>query len=352
MAKKKPKSSFKKLIIYMKPWWWILFLIMILSFTGSILNVLVPGFIKNITNEIQHGISHELNNDIIINNSYSIFIVLGASFLCNFIQTILSPLVSHKTGEKMRCEINEKANKIPLDYFDTNNEGETLSTMTNDIDQIATSFGNALPSMITSVCTIVGCLILMFVTNVVLAIASIIASLIGVVITMTILGKSSPYFKMNQDKIGQINAIINEDIKGHLVIKSFGAEKEIVKDFEKLNSELYESTWKSQFVSAVLMPISLFASNLGYIIICIVGAFLVISGKTSIGIIIAFISYVKLFSDQISTLTQSIGNIQPALASSKRVFELLDYDEMKDEGTNEINVNDIKGIVDFISKSP
>ncbi|MBO4395329.1 MAG: ABC transporter ATP-binding protein [Eubacterium sp.] len=344
---KKEKGAFGRLLLYMKPWWGILAAVLVLSLTGAILNVLAPGFIADITNYIEEGINGEMDAEKIWTTAMIAFAILGGSFLCNFIQTMLTPVMSMRTAQKMRRDINEKANKIPLNYFDTNPEGEVLSTMTNDVDTVSQSFANTLPSMIVAVCTILGAFVMMFTMNWILAITTIVASLVGVTISAIILKKSSPLFSMNQNRLAGLNSAVNEDIKGHLVIKSFGAEREVTESFLALNDELYSSTWKSQFATSVLMPVSSFSSNLGYVVVCIVGALLVMKGQTDVGTIVAFISYVKMFSDQVSTVTQSVGNIQPALAGAKRIFTMLENEEMTDEGHTSVDEKKVTGQVSF-----
>ena len=344
---KKEKGAFGRLLLYMKPWWGILAAVLVLSLTGAVLNVLAPGFIAYITNYIEEGISGEMDAYKIWTTAMIALAILGGSFLCNFIQTMLTPVMSMRTAQKMRRDINEKANRIPLNYFDTNPEGEVLSTMTNDVDTVSQSFANTLPSMIVAACTIIGAFVMMFTMNWILAITTIVASVVGVTISGVVLTKASPLFSMNQNRLAGLNSAVNEDIKGHLVIKSFGAEREVNESFLALNDELYSSTWKSQFATSVLMPISSFSSNLGYVVVCIVGALLVMKGQTDVGTIVAFISYVKMFSDQVSTVTQSIGNIQPALAGAKRIFAMLESEEMTDEGHTEVAAEKVTGQVSF-----
>jgi ATP-binding cassette subfamily B protein len=247
----------------------------------------------------------------------------------------------------MRQEVNIKANKIPLNYYDTTHEGDTLSTMTNDIDILSTSFSSTLPTLVTAVATIIGCLVLIFVTNPILAVTTIVGSFIGLILSVKVLSMGIPYFKQNRDLLGKINALVNEDIKGHMVVKSFNAEKEVVKEFEKTNKELFESTWKTQLVSYMMAPMSTFANNFSYILVCIVGAILVLNGKTMIGTIVAFIQYVQIFAGAVSQISQSVGEIQPALAAGTRIFALLEQPEMEDKGTAKVSAENVKGEVDF-----
>jgi ATP-binding cassette subfamily B protein len=346
-SQEKNGSVFGKLLNYIKPLWGILLAVVFMAFMSSVLSVIIPNFTKNIVNEIQNGITGEFNKGVVSKYIFLIVIALVASFIFNFIQTFLSPLLSQKTAQKMREEVNVKANKIPLNYFDTTSEGDTLSTMTNDIDVLSTSVSSTLPTLVTAIATLIGCLVLIFVTNWILAITTIFGSFIGLVLSMKILAVGAPYFKKNQNLLGKLNALVNEDIKGHLVIKSFNAEREVVKEFEKTNKELFESNWKTQLVSYMMTPMSTFSNNISYILVCIVGAILVITGKTMIGTVVAFIQYVQIFAGAVSQVSQASGKIQPALAAGDRIFSLLEQPEMEDRGNQKVLVQNVKGEVEF-----
>ncbi len=345
--RKKTDGVFGKLLKYIKPFWGILFVIVLMSLSGSILCVLAPNFMKNIVNEIQIGITGEYDEGAVLRYAAVTIIILLASFVCNFIQTYFAPLLSQKTAHKLREQVNIKANRIPLNYFDTNPEGDTLSTMTNDIDILSTSFSSTLPTLVTAIATIIACLILMFLTNWILAVTTIIGCVVGLVISMKVLGKGAPYFKKNQDVLGKLNAHINEDIKGHLIIKSFNAENEVFEDFKRTNNELFESTWKTQLVSYMMSPLAVFANNFSYILVCVVGASLVFTGHAMIGTIVAFIQYAQIFAGPISQISQAAGNIQPALAAGSRIFAMLEQEEMEDDGRTQVDTGKVEGEVDF-----
>ena len=346
-TKKPGKGTLGKIFLYMKPMWGYFAAICVLSFTGSALGLMAPTFMKNIVNEIQKGLSGQMDPDVIIHAAVMSAVILGLGFLCNLITSQLTPTLTQRTAERMRRDINEKANRIPLNYFDTNPEGETLSTMVNDVDTLATSFGNTLPQILGAVVSFVGCLVLMFATSPLLAVTTIAASAAGLVITILLMAKGAPYFAKNQAGLAKINAQINEDIKGHLVIKSFGAEQEVLDDFHRSSEEIYDSSMKSQFVNSLIPPVSNFASNLGYFAVCVVGAALAFSGKATIGTIVAFIQYAQLFSGPLGTLAQAGGNLQPAVAAGDRIFALLEQEEMRDEGKTKVDPETVKGTVDF-----
>ena len=337
----------KKIVRYMRPWLGMFIIMSVFSLLAAFFSVLAPNYMKNIVDEIEKGLSGEINMDAIRDTAIVSLLILAACLVCNIITSLLSPKLTMRMAEKMRREINSKANRIPLSYFDTNPEGDTLSTMVNDVDTLSTAIGNTLPSIMRSFTSFIGCIVLMFVTNIALAVTTIVATLLGMMITVVVMKKGQPHFSKNQSGLAEVNSMINEDIKGHLVIKSFGAEQEALEAFYKSNLDLYESTWKSQFFSSLIGPISTFASNLGYIAVCIVGAILVFSGYATVGIIVAFIQYAQLFSGPLSTIAQAGGSLQPALAAGERVFALLEQAEMSDSGKTPVDVVAVKGEVEF-----
>lgn len=344
---KEKQGTFTRLIIYMKPWWGMLIAVSVLSFLGSFLNVLAPDQMKNIVNEIQIGIKEGIDLSQIRQQTIVTIGILAAGFLCNFIQSRISPKVSHYTSRALRSEINSKTNRIPLSYFDTTPEGEVMSTMTNDVDTVATSFGNTLPSLLISVTTLIGCVVLMLITNWILAVATILVAVVGLMLNIVIMNKGLVVTKKKQNGLGAINSRINEAFRGHMVIKAFGAEAEVLDVFHKENEQLKENVWKSQFFNLMIMPISTFVGNLGYIVVCVLGTALVLKGMSMIGTVIAFIQYAQLFTNNLSTFAQAMGNIQPAMASSERIFEFLDENEMVDTGMKKVETEKVTGNVDF-----
>ena len=322
-------------------------IIAVSAFLGAIMSVVVPTFLQKIVDEAQKGLSGNMDLQAVRNAAIAGGVVLLIGFACNMVTSLAAPSMTQKIAGVLRKKINEKTNRIPLSYFDTSPEGETLSTMVNDVDTLSTALGNTLPSIMRSLTMLVGCVILMFATNIVLALVTIGASILGIILTAVIMKKGSPYFKRNQDLLAGINSMVNESIKGHLVVKSFGAEQEMIENYERCTKELHDSSRKSQFIMTIITPISTFTGNLGYIAVCTAGAALAMSGKTSVGVIAAFIQYVHLFSNPLTTLTQAIGNLQPAFAAGGRVTALLEQEDMTDDGKTKISRDIIKGEVEF-----
>ena len=343
----KNNHVFIRILKYIRSLWGVLAIVVMFSLLGSFFNVILPNFTKGVVEETQKGIAGTFDAQAA---GRFILLAIGTlflSFMCTMIQSQIAPTLSQRTAQKMRREVNAKANRIPLNYFDTTPEGETLSTMTNDIDILSSAFSGTLPTLITSAATLIGCLIMMFVANAVLAVITIVTTIIGLAVSARVIAGGAPYFKKNQDLIARINAQVNEDIKGHLIIKSFNAEKEVIDAFDETNRNLFEQTWKTQLVSSMTMPLGLLTNNLSYISVCVAGAVLVMTGHTGIGTVVAFIQYAQIFASPISQTIQSAGTIQPALAAGDRIFRMLDQDEMEDHGTAVVPADSVRGEVDF-----
>ncbi|MCR4749975.1 MAG: ABC transporter ATP-binding protein/permease [Lachnospiraceae bacterium] len=344
---KKKKGTFANLMLYIKPLWGVLAAVVILSLMGSVFNVLIPNFTRGIVDETQKGITGTFDSKTTLNYMFTTLLLMGAMFLCGLLQSFISPLLSQRTAQRMRKQINLKSNRIPLNYFDTTPEGEVLSTMTNDIDVLSSSFSSTLPAFVTSVATVTGCIVMMLLTSPALAVTTIISTIIGLALTALVISKGQPYFMSNQNLVAKLNARVNEDIKGHLIIKSFNAENEVTDAFDEINGALFESTWKSQLVSSLMIPLGLMTNNLSYIAVCVVGAFMVISGDIGIGTVVAFIQFAQIFASPVSQISQAAGSIQPALAAGNRIFAMMEQDEMSDEGITKASAENVKGEVIF-----
>ncbi|MGN1336951.1 MAG: ABC transporter ATP-binding protein [Candidatus Coprovivens sp.] len=253
------------------------------------------------------------------------------SSLFSYIQSLSMVTVSNRFAQKLRSSISDKINKLPLKYFDSHETGDVLSIVTNDIDTIGQNLNNSLSTLVSSVTLFIGSIIMMFYTNWVMALTAIISSLIGFLSMGKILGKSQKYFAQSQEALGNLNGYIEEIYSGHNVVKSYNGVKDALVDFDKLNNELYEAKRKSIFMSGTMQPLMGFVGNLGYVAVCIVGALLSIKGYISFGVIVAFMIYVRLFTNPLSQIAQALTNLQSTAAASERVFEFLDEKEMSDQ---------------------
>ena len=269
------------------------------------------------------------------------------SAIFNYIEAIIMTNTSNKFAFKLRNRIASKINKLPLKYFDKNQAGDTLSRITNDVDTIAQSLDQSSSSLISALALFIGTTIMMFVTSGILAITAILSSMIGFIFKFTVLSKSQKYFIKRQKELGDLNAHIEEVYSGVNVIKAYNAQKTVNDEFTKLNDKMYEVNKKSRFLSGLMQPMMHFVGNLGYVAVCIVGSLLVLNNKTDFGTIVAFITYVRLFTSPLSQIASAMTSLQTVTASSERVFEFLDEKEMSSEKNIKNYLTNVKGNVEF-----
>lgn len=255
------------------------------------------------------------------------------SALFNYIESILMTNVSNGFAKELRGKISHKINLLPLKYFDAHQLGDILSRVTNDVDSIAQSLNMSLSSLVSALTLFIGTIIMMFVTNWILALTAILSSLFGFIFMFGVLGKSQKYFVARQTELGLLNGHIEEVYGGLNVVKAYNGQKTSNEKFDALNENVYNANRKSQFLSGLMMPMMNFIGNFGYVAVCIVGALLTINGKISFGVIIAFITYVRMFTSPLSQIAQAMTSLQSTAAASERVFEFLDEEEMKDESS-------------------
>ena len=271
------------------------------------------------------------------------------SALFNYIQSYSLTTVSNKFANKLRDSISKKINRLPLKYFDTHETGDVLSRVTNDVDTVAQNLNNSLATLVSSITLFIGSIIMMFITNWIMAITAILSSILGFILMFAILSKSQKYFNQRQIELGNMNGYIEEMYSGHNVVKAYNGTKEAFKEFEKLNNKLYDSNRKSQFLSGMMHPIMGFIGNFGYVMVCIVGALLTMNDIISFGVIVAFMIYVRLFTNPLSQIAQAMSSLQSTAAASERVFEFLDEKEMSNqkEISKHLNSSKVKGNIEF-----
>ncbi|WP_332841525.1 ABC transporter ATP-binding protein [Paraclostridium bifermentans] len=255
--------------------------------------------------------------------------------------------VTQKVSKGLRSDISKKINKLPMSYYNNNTTGDLLSRVTNDVDTIGQALNQSVGTLISAICLFFGSLIMMLKTNVIMTVAAILATMIGFGLMMIIMKNSQKYFRSQQDYLGKINGHIEEVYSGHTVIKAYNAEKQMDSKFRDLNSRLKNSTFRAQFLSGLMMPIMTFIGNLGYVVVCIVGAALAMNGNISFWVIVAFIMYVRYFTQPLAQMAQAVQNLQSAAAASHRVFEFLEAKEMEDESHKTLFLENAKGKVEF-----
>lgn len=305
--------------------------------------------IDTMPESIQNIIKPKMNIDSI--KSIVIFLVAlyVCSSLCNYIQSICMTDVSNKFAKKLRTSISTKINKLPLKYFDKHQTGDILSRVTNDVDTIAQTMNHSLGTLVSSVALFIGTIIMMFYTNWTMAITAILASFIGFAGMMFILKNSQKYFEAKQEELGNLNAHIEEIYSGLNVVKVYNGKEDATKKFNEYNNKVCEANKKSQFLSGLMQPLMGFISNFGYVAVCVVGAILVKQEFITFGVIVAFITYVRLFTSPLSQIAQSMTQLQSTAAASERVFEFLDEKELSSQSniTKTLNKSEIKGKIEF-----
>lgn len=303
------------------------------QFPDSIVKIIEPG----------------LDMNAVWNIAKILFAFYLISALFHYLQSILMTDVTNDYARKLRNDVADKINELPLNYFDTNQVGDILSRMTNDVDQIAMSLNDSLGVITISVTLLLGSIIMMFVTNWILALVAIGSSLFGFMFTGLILTKSQKYFKMRQEELGNINGHTEEMISGIEIVKIYNAKEETVEEFDRLNDNLYTASIKSKFLSGMLNPIMMFVGNFGYLAVSIVGAILASNNSITFGVIVAFMTYVRLFTNPLTRISQALTSLQSSAAASDRVFEFLDEEELKDEShiSNYLDPEKVKGEIEF-----
>lgn len=291
----------------------------------------------------------KINLDSIFKIAIFLVILYIISYFANFFQGFLMATVNQRVSKNLRTAISDKINRLPLKYFDSMSYGEVLSRVTNDVDTIGQALNNSVNTLVGAATLFIGSLIMMFVTNWIMALSGVIATIIGFVIMIVIISKSQKYFMEQQAVLGQVNGIVEECYSGQEIIKAYNAEQETGEFFEKENTRLYKSAWKSQFYSGLMQPIMGFIGNFSYVVVCVVGAVLVYYNIINFSVIIAIMIYIRLFTQPLAQMAQGVTNLQSAAAASERVFEFLEQPELSDESnlTKRLENSEIKGNVEF-----
>lgn len=304
---------------------------------------------ENLPISVQKVIGPKMDMDKIKSIAILLACLYIISAIFSYVEGLSMIKVANGYAKKLRSSISEKINKLPLKFFDHNLSGDILSRVTNDVDTIAQSLNNSLSTLVSSITLFIGSIIMMFVTNYIMAITAIVSSLIGFILMFIILNKSQRYFTARQRELGKLNGYIEEVYSGLNVVRSCNAKDETINEFDKLNDKLYDCNRKSQFLSGLMQPIMGFIGNFSYVAVCIVGALLVSKSVISFGVIVAFIMYVRLFTNPLSQIAQAMTSMQSTAAASERVFGLLEEVEMDSENdiTKKLDKHKVKGNIEF-----
>lgn len=333
---------------------------LVLGAIGTVCQIVGPDKLKDMTNEIAKGLPALVNGEPVLGAIdmdavthiawLLVALYVGYAVLC-YVQSWMMANVTQRTAQELREAISVKINKLPLRYFDKVSYGDVLSRITNDVDAIGQTLGQSVGSLITSVTLFVGALIMMFYNNVIMTVCAIASSLVGLLIMGAIMKVSQKYFSRQQIALGDVNGHVEEMYAGHTVVKAYCGEADSIRAFEKYNGDLYDSGWKSQFLSGLMMPLMNFVGNFGYVVVCVVGAVLAMDGKIEFGVIVAFMMYIRLFTQPLSQFAQAFQNLQRCAAASERVFSFLEEPEMADESDKQallgVNGKPVRGDVEF-----
>ena len=354
MENKKKTSFYGRMKPYIKGFQLPFLLAVIGAIVSATVTVIGPDKLKEITNTITKGLTPTatgmipgIDLDKVGEIALTLAILYVISAVVGYIQSFTVATIVQRFSQRLRKAIQTKIDKVPLNYFDSHSQGDTLSRVTNDVDLLGQSLNQSLGTLVTSTMLLIGSIFMMFHSNVSMALKAIGSVLIGFVLVMVIMGSSQPLFKRQQNNLAAINGYVEEIYSGHNVVTSYNAAGETSETFKKLNTNLYKSMWQSQFLSGIMMPLMIFVGNFGYVMVCVVGAVKVINGDITMGDVVAFMTYVRIFSQPLSQIAQAFTQMQSATAAMSRVFEFLEEDEMEDESDKERQLSDVNGEVAF-----
>lgn len=320
---------------------------LILAAASAIITIIGPDKVGEIANVISDGLLGEIDLASIAKIGATLVCLYCLSAAFSFLQNYIMAVVTLKMSYRLRGELSEKINTVPLKYFNTTSQGDILSRITNDVSTLQQGLTNSLPTIIGASAQFIGCLIMMFVTEWRLALISLGVTIIGMIVTVLIMKRSQKYFADRQRCLGALNGYIEESYSGHETIKLSEAERQVNKAFDKLNIDVYNANWKSQFLSGIMQPLMSVISNVAYVAVCVVGSILAVNGKINFGVIVSFILYVRLFTSPLTQIAQGLTNLQTASASAGRIFDFLESEDMPDESDKTAELTCVMGNVEF-----
>ena len=348
------KGTMRRLVSYLAKYRLSIIIVLIFAIGSVTFSVIGPKILGKATTEIFNGLVSKVSGngtgidfDAIKRILITLILLYVVSAIFSFIQGFIMSGISQKVAYNLRDELVKKINRLPMKYFDTRTHGEVLSRFTNDIDTLSQSLNQSLTQIITSVTTLVGVFIMMLSISVVMTFSALLVIPISLFIITFIIKRSQKYFKNQQEFLGQVNGQVEELYGGHVVVQAFNGEEDSIKEFNKINNKLYESAWKSQFLSSTMQPIMMFVGNLSYVVVSILGGYLVIKNKIEVGDIQSFIQYVRSFNQPISQMAQISNQLQSTAAAAERVFEFLNEDEEDITVENPVSIEGLQGKIDF-----
>ena len=341
------QGTLMRLANYCRAWLPAVIAAMAIAMAGSILNLIGPGRLAEMTRIITEGLMTGIDVEAVIRIALLLMVLYGLGWLFSIIQGQIMATMTQRVSCSLRADISKKIDRLPLRYFDTTSTGNILSRITNDVDTIGQALNQSVGTLVTASAMFLGSLIMMFCTNWVMALAAVIAAVAGFGLMMSIVSRSQQFFRQQQTELGVLNGHIEETYSGHTVVKAYSGEDVAKEQFRQMNQRLYDSAWKSQFLSGLMQPLMGFVGNLGYVAVCVTGAVLTLNGTIGFDVIVAFMLYVRLFTQPLSQLAQAVTSLQSAAAASERVFTFLDEEELTDESGKTARLDQVEGRVDF-----
>lgn len=347
------KGTLKQLAHYLSPYKYHILTVVLFAILSAAFSIIGPKIMGNATTEIFNGLMDKISGgsgiDFAKIGRILIFLLglYAVSAFCTFIQNFLMSGVSQKIAYGLRKQISEKLNHLPMKYFDTKTHGEILSRVTNDVDTVSSNLDQCMAQMITSITTLIGVVIMMLTISPLMTLAVIIIIPIALIILAFIVSHSQKYFQRQQEYLGHVNGKVEEVYGGHNIVKAFNGEEDAREEFQKLNQTLYRSSWKSQFFSGIMHPLMNFIGNLGYVVVSIMGGYLVIQNQITVGDIQSFIQYVRNFMNPLSNVAQVVNLIQATIAAAERVFEFLGEEEEVPETEHPVSTENLSGNITF-----
>ena len=341
------KKTWGELINYSKKYIPTVIIAIACAMIGTIVALIGPDVLSQITDIIAAGLRTTIDTEKVTRLSVIMMVLYGISWILNFSQQFIMATVTRKLSKKLRTDIIEKTNRLPFSYFDKVSYGDVLSRITNDIDTIGMTLNQSIGMLVSNVTLFLGSLFMMFITNVTLTLTAVATSVLGFVMMSFIMKNSQKHFARQQRHLGAINGHVEEIYSGHLVVKAFNAEKSSKEEFDRINRHLRDSAYKASALSGMMQPLMTFIGNLGYVAVCIVGAVLALNGHITFGVIVAFMVYVRLFTNPLSQIAQAFTSMQSTAAASERVFEYLKATELSDESHKTKKLTNVKGDVEF-----
>lgn len=340
-------GTWRKLLHYCRRYLPFIVFALLCSFGGTILTLLGPDKLADLTNLIKDGLMTGIDLDAVGDIGATLIIFYGASMLLSLMQGWMMATVTQRVAKQLRGDISSKINRLPMWYYNRTTTGDILSRVTNDVDTVGQSLNMSVGTLVSSVTLMVGSLVMMLRHNLLLTLVAVATTFIGFFFMSLIMGRSHKYFMRQQRHLGELNGHIEEIYAGHTVVKAYNGEAAARKTFVRMNESLRDSGFKAQCLSGLMMPIMNFIGNLGYVAVCVVGAMLTMNGRIEFGTIIAFIMYIRFFTQPLSQIAQAMQSMQSAAAAGERVFEFLEAEEMPDESGKEKKLAQTKGLVEF-----